>query len=49
MNFWVKFAIEEALTVVAAFLAANKTKLTPAQVAALETYIQQTEALLAVF
>ena len=34
---------------VAAYLAANKTNLTPAQISALETYIAQTQALLASF
>lgn len=48
MGFWVQFAIDEALTVVSAFLAANKTSLTPVQVQALETYIAQTEQLLAI-
>lgn len=49
MNFWTTFAINEALSVAVAFLASQKTSLTPAQVQALETYIAQTQTLLTSF
>ena len=50
MNFWATFAIEEALSVVQALLASGKIggNLTPAQIAAMEAWISQTEALLGV-
>jgi len=50
MNFWTQFAIQEAVAVVTALLASGKTgTLTAAQIAALETWLVQTQAMLAAF